>query len=91
MIQKQVHIIVSGIVQGVFFRASTQEKALELGVCGWVKNLPGGDVEILAKANDETLQEFLDWVKVGPPAAKVMNVQTKWSEPSGKEISFKIL
>ncbi len=53
---KQVHILVSGRVQGVFFRSRSKEKAEELGVTGWVRNTPDGRVEIIAQAEQETLE-----------------------------------
>ncbi len=55
----RVHILVSGLVQGVFFRAHTREKASELFLSGWVKNLPDGRVEILAEGERENLEKLI--------------------------------
>jgi acylphosphatase len=66
---------VSGVVQGVFFRASTSDKAKELGVRGTVRNEPDGSVRIEAEGTDEALERFLDWCRVGPPAAVVENLE----------------
>ena len=72
---KHASIKVSGKVQGVFFRASTQERALELGVTGFVRNERDGSVYIEAEAGDEILKVFIDWCHVGPAGARVEHVQ----------------
>lgn len=59
-------MLVSGLVQGVGFRATTQMKANEMGVVGWVKNLADGRVEIQAEADVQTLYKFIDLIKAGP-------------------------
>jgi acylphosphatase len=66
---------VSGRVQGVFFRASTRQKATELGCSGYARNLPDGRVEVLAVAEPEAIQTLIDWLWRGPPAAQVANVE----------------
>ena len=65
---------VYGKVQGVYFRASTQRKARELGITGFVENLDDGSVYIEAEGSDEAMNAFLDWVSHGPSAADVENV-----------------
>lgn len=69
-------IRVTGRVQGVFFRASTKEKADQLGVKGLVRNEPDGSVFIEAEAPVETLREFLNWCRQGPPRAVVNRCET---------------
>lgn len=69
-----VHCLISGKVQGVWFRANTQKKAQQLGVNGWVRNLPDGSVEVKATAPAENLNEFIAWLKIGPELARVDNV-----------------
>lgn len=64
-----------GIVQGVFFRTSTQEKAQQLGLTGWVKNLSDGRVEVLACGSEKDLKELYSWLKQGPPMAVVTDVE----------------
>jgi acylphosphatase len=81
---KRVHILVSGRVQGVFFRASTQKRARELELAGWVRNLPDGRVEILVEGEEGPLSRFLDWVHAGPPGARVDRVSTEWKQAQGK-------
>jgi acylphosphatase len=67
--------IVSGKVQGVFFRASVRTQAQELGLSGYAKNLPNGDVEVLASGTGAALDALERWLRVGPPAAQVASVQ----------------
>jgi acylphosphatase len=71
---------VSGKVQGVFFRVSTQRKAEELGVKGWVKNEKDGTVVIEAEAQQETLSTFIEWCNQGPQGARVDNVEVSDGE-----------
>ncbi|HET6913299.1 MAG TPA: acylphosphatase [Rhodanobacteraceae bacterium] len=66
--------IVRGRVQGVFFRASTREQALKLGVSGYAKNLADGNVEVLASGSPEALDSLQKWLHMGPPSARVENV-----------------
>lgn len=68
-------IVVSGRVQGVFYRASTVEKAKSLGIKGIVKNLPDGSVAIEAEGDVNILKLLVDWCKQGPPMAKVEKVE----------------
>jgi acylphosphatase len=74
---RRVDVSVRGRVQGVFFRASTQEKAVELGIRGTVRNEPDGSVFIEAEGNDEELEQFLAWVRKGPPHARVDSVKVR--------------
>jgi acylphosphatase len=64
-------IKVNGRVQGVFFRKSTQQKALELGIKGWVKNEPDGSVLVEMEGNFSAMMEMEEWLKHGPPLSKV--------------------
>jgi acylphosphatase len=66
-------IIVSGRVQGVFFRASAAEKARQLGLKGLVRNMTDGSVHIEAEGDEESLNKFVEWCRKGPPAASVKN------------------
>jgi acylphosphatase len=74
----QVHLIVLGRVQGVFYRASCQEVAQRLGLTGWVKNLPDGSVEVLAQGEKEKIEKLIEWCKKGPPGAKVSGLKIDW-------------
>jgi len=66
-----IQIIVTGKVQGVFYRQGTKEKARELGVTGHVENLADGNVKIIATGTREQLDSLINWSKQGPPKAKV--------------------
>ncbi|GBE07438.1 acylphosphatase [bacterium BMS3Bbin11] len=67
--------IVSGRVQGVFFRASTRDKALQLGLNGWVRNLSNGHVELLACGEQMNVEKLKQWLWQGPKFAKVKEVK----------------
>ncbi|HNP95437.1 MAG TPA: acylphosphatase [Cyclobacteriaceae bacterium] len=68
-------IRVTGKVQGVFYRASTRDKARSLGLCGFVKNENDGSVYIEAEGDKEKLDQFVNWCKQGPPNARVDKVE----------------
>lgn len=69
-----IHLIIKGRVQGVFYRASARDKARELGVTGWVRNTPEGDVEAMVQGKAEVVRQFIDWCAQGPPKAFVREV-----------------
>ena len=86
-----VQVIVYGYVQGVFFRAFAARRATELGLTGYVRNLPGGEaVEVNAEGERKQLQKLIDYLKVGPPTASVERVVTNWSEYTGSYSQFNI-
>jgi len=74
--------IVSGRVQGVFFRASTRTEAVRLNLTGYAKNLPDGSVEVFACGAAAALDELERWLHVGPPAARVVSVSRSQVEDS---------
>jgi acylphosphatase len=71
---KAVHLKIHGMVQGVFFRQSTQEKATELGIKGWVRNCEDGTVEAEAEGEEQALMRFVEWCHDGPQRADVDKV-----------------
>ena len=85
-----VRIVVYGRVQGVFFRAFASRQAKELGLTGYVRNLPGGAVEAQAEGERKQLEKLVEYLKVGPPTAEVERVETEWSEYSGHYSGFVI-
>jgi len=88
---KRLHLIVSGRVQGVAFRAYTQGEARTLGLTGWVRNLPNGQVEILAEGSPKGLEKILQWASSGgPPSAQVRQVETTWGPFLGEFSEFSI-
>lgn len=76
---------VSGLVQGVFFRASTRERANELGVNGYAINLPDGRVEVLAVGETPAVHQLIEWLHRGPPAARVTRVEVRELSPDELE------
>lgn len=84
----RAHIFVSGKVQGVFFRATTEEMAQILGVKGWVKNTEDGKVEVMVEGEKEKVEKLIEWLHRGPPLAKVEKVETKWEEYKGEFKDF---
>ena len=83
---ERAHIRVSGQVQGVFFRDSARQKAEELGLAGWVKNLPDGRVEAVFEGPSEKVREAVSWCEEGPQQASVENVDVDFFEGSGEGI-----
>jgi acylphosphatase len=69
-----VRLLIKGKVQGVFYRASARDRAVELGIKGWVKNTPEGNVEVVATGEKENLEKFIDWCRKGPSKALVVDV-----------------
>lgn len=88
--KQRIHIIVSGRVQGVSFRAYTQQRAWALGLRGCVRNLPNGDVEIVAEGEREALEKLLEWARRGPSGAVVTDVQVEFSEADAAFPDFSI-
>lgn len=88
--EKRLHVVVSGIVQGVLFRATTRQWATALGLKGFVRNLPDGKVEVVAEGNEETLEKLLAKLNEGPPAAEVENIEVSWEKPKNEFSSFEI-
>ena len=78
-------IKVTGKVQGVYFRASTQEQAKQLGIKGWCKNEPDGSVLIIAEGAEENLNALVEWCHHGPSNASVEKVLVESIEASGFE------
>ena len=91
MAQARVHLLVSGHVQGVAFRASTADAARRLGLRGWVRNLPDGRVEAEAEGERAALEGLVAWCRRGPPAARVDEVEVSWREPRGDLAPFAVV
>ena len=88
--RERAHVYVSGQVQGVFFRDSTREKAEQLGLTGWVKNLSDGRVEALFEGPSERVREMIQWCEEGPSHAEVENVDTEFEASEGALTSFEV-
>ncbi len=75
--------LISGRVQGVFFRDSTRERAEALGLSGWVRNTPDGGVEAVFEGPEDRVAEMISWCEEGPPMARVQDVSTEQENPEG--------
>lgn len=73
----RIRAIVSGTVQGVFYRASTQNEAKKLGLTGYVRNLSDGSVELEVQGDSADVDTLLDWCRMGPPGAKVTRISSE--------------
>ena len=82
--------IVYGRVQGVLFRAFVNRRANELGLAGYLRNMPDGGVEVQAEGERRQLEKLMDYLKEGPPAARVDEVVTSWAEYTGSYPRFSI-
>jgi acylphosphatase len=71
----RVHVLISGKVQGVWYRASTKKKADELGILGWVRNTPEGNVEAVFEGEKAVIDEMIAWCWIGPPMARVTDIR----------------
>ena len=85
-----VQATVYGRVQGVFFRTFVAEHAHELGLTGYVRNLPLRAVEVVAEGERKQLEKLISYLKMGPPDARVEKVLTNWSEYTGNYSGFRI-
>ena len=90
MERTRAHLVFSGRVQGVFFRANTQRKALELSLSGWVRNVPDGTVEAVVEGPSEGIDELVGFLRTEVPAARVEEVKRSEGTYSGEFTSFEI-
>lgn len=89
-IPKQALITISGHVQGVFYRAHAQKEAQQLGLAGYAKNLPNGNVEALLQGQEDKINNFIEWARQGSPSAHVDKVDITWQEIKQKFTEFEI-
>lgn len=87
----RAHVYVHGRVQGVFFRATTRDKARSLGVKGWVKNCLDGGVEAVFEGEKDTVEKIVNWCKKGPEGAFVNHIDAHWEKCSGEFDEFSII
>lgn len=87
---KRIHLIISGDVQGVWFRHNTNIVGNKLGLRGFVRNLPNGNVEVVAEGDENKLEELIEFCKRGPIGAHVDNVDIKYEESNGEFDTFSI-
>jgi acylphosphatase len=84
------HVWISGRVQGVWFRESTRRLALELGVSGWVRNLPDGRVEAVFEGEEGHVARLVEFVRQGPPRARVAGVEVVEEAPATAAGAFEV-
>lgn len=81
----RAHILVTGRVQGVCYRADCRETADGLGLAGWVRNLSDGRVELVAEGERAVVEQLIEWCRRGPPAAVVTGMDVQWEEARGEK------
>jgi len=81
----RAHVVVSGRVQAVFFRAETRSRASSLGLSGWVRNNPDGTVEAVFEGDEEHVESMVEWCRRGPAHAEVDDVNVAWEPARGEE------
>ncbi|MBI4698577.1 MAG: acylphosphatase [Nitrospirae bacterium] len=86
----RLHVLIRGYVQGVFFRASTQDMAERLGLTGWVRNLPDGNVEAVFEGTIDLLKQAAAWCSKGSPGSRVTYVHEEWLEYTGEFTVFEL-
>ena len=91
MEKARAHVIIKGRVQGVFFRSSTQDEAIRLGLTGWVRNCPDGSVEAVFEGDKKVIEEIIKWCHKGPPWARVNEVKVSWEPYQGEFIRFSVV
>jgi acylphosphatase len=80
----RAHVRIRGRVQGVFFRAEARVRAESLGLAGWIRNAPDGNVEAVFEGDEERVQSMVDWCRRGPSGASVDDVEVELEEPTGE-------
>jgi acylphosphatase len=91
MEQVRAHVIITGRVQGVSFRAYARDRARAAGVEGWIRNLSDGRVEAVFEGTRPAVQRMVSWCYSGPALAAVEKVEVLWEEPTGTEGGFAII
>lgn len=86
----RAHVLISGKVQGVFFRDSTKKRAEELGVFGWVRNTAVGGVEAIFEGEKDKVEKMVDWTRNGPAFAKVESIDVMVEDYKGEFNGFNI-
>ncbi|WP_414564921.1 MULTISPECIES: acylphosphatase [unclassified Anabaena] len=79
----RAHVLISGRVQGVGYRYATVDTASQLGLTGWVRNLPDNQVEAVFEGMQVVVEEMIRWCHIGPPAAVVKDVVVEYEQPEG--------
>ncbi|HEY70065.1 MAG TPA: acylphosphatase [Anaerolineae bacterium] len=86
----RAHVVISGRVQGVYFRSYVKERAVSMGIHGWVRNLFDGTVEAIFEGETESVHRMIAWCQRGPSAARVDHVETNWLTPLQDSTTFEL-
>jgi len=86
----RAHAIITGRVQGVWFRVETQQAARSHGVTGWVRNKRDGSVEAVLEGDEADVQATLSWCHKGPPHARVDHVAVTWQDYTGEYVDLDV-
>ncbi len=87
---KRVHAIVTGRVQGVYFRTYTQDEAQKIGVTGWVRNCQDGTVEVAVEGEEDKVDQMIQWLHAGSPMGEVTGVEVNDEPPLNEQSAFNI-
>ena len=90
VVKSRAHVIVSGRVQGVFFRSTTRDEAESRNVSGWVRNLLDGRVEAVFEGDKESVDQLVEFCRKGPPNAIVRSIEVKWEEYQAEFSGFRV-
>jgi acylphosphatase len=90
-LKARAHVYVSGRVQGVFFRAWTEDEAVKRGLTGWVRNLADGRVEAVFEGEREDVEDMVKACWRGPPGARVVDVEVRWEPYKGEFQGFRVV
>ncbi|MGH7363948.1 MAG: acylphosphatase [Candidatus Methylomirabilales bacterium] len=81
----RARVVISGKVQGVYFRGTAEDEGRSRGLAGWVRNRPDGQVEAVFEGEKAAVEAVIAWCHRGPPAARVTGVAVTWEEPRGEQ------
>jgi acylphosphatase len=90
LMRVRAHVLVTGDVQGVFFRFNTRSQARLRNVTGWVRNLSDGRVEAVLEGEKDNVERLIDFCRKGPSGSRVDDVEVSWEKPSHKHKGFGI-
>ena len=88
--KNRARLLISGHVQGVWYRGSTKQQADDLGLTGWVRNCQSGQVEVIVEGTDAAINELISWCRTGPSMARVTDVQIDFDNYRGEFVGFRV-
>lgn len=87
---KRIHAVITGRVQGVGFRSFVEDEADNLGITGWVRNMYSGEVEVIAEGNEKDLEQFCQKIKAGPSLSYITDFKLEWLPATAEYRNFNI-